>query len=92
MDLADGTVFGDAQFQAIHGDPPVARRRSFEEATLLLHEADRERVLAAYTLEHCLDRLGAVYERTYHNENMGEDELWRHPSAATLGFARRAQA
>lgn len=37
-------------------------------------------------------RLGAVYERTYHNENMGEDELWRHPSAATLGFARRAQA
>jgi RimJ/RimL family protein N-acetyltransferase len=24
-------------------------------------------------------RLGAVYERTYHNEHMGEDELWRHP-------------
>ncbi|GAA4220747.1 RimJ/RimL family protein N-acetyltransferase [Sagittula marina] len=26
-------------------------------------------------------RLGAQYERTYHNEHMGEDELWRHPSA-----------
>lgn len=24
-------------------------------------------------------RLGAVYERTYHNPEMGEDELWRHP-------------
>lgn len=24
-------------------------------------------------------RLGAVHERTYHNEQMGEDELWRHP-------------
>lgn len=25
------------------------------------------------------ERLGARYERTYHNEHMGEDELWRHP-------------
>lgn len=24
-------------------------------------------------------RLGAVYERTYENVAMGEDELWRHP-------------
>ncbi|MBT54742.1 MAG: GNAT family N-acetyltransferase [Mameliella sp.] len=29
-------------------------------------------------------RLGATYERTYHNENMGEDELWRHPGPETL--------
>ncbi len=25
------------------------------------------------------ERLGAWYERTYDNENMGVDELWRHP-------------
>lgn len=37
-------------------------------------------------------RLGAVYERTYHNEAMGEDELWRHPSPADLGLTRRARA
>ncbi len=24
-------------------------------------------------------RLGCTYERTYHNTNMGPDELWRHP-------------
>ncbi|WP_417209337.1 GNAT family N-acetyltransferase [Antarctobacter sp.] len=29
-------------------------------------------------------RLGAQYERTYHNENMGEDELWRHPGPEAL--------
>jgi RimJ/RimL family protein N-acetyltransferase len=29
-------------------------------------------------------RLGAVYERTYHNEHMGEDELWRHPGPEAL--------
>ncbi|WP_300435071.1 GNAT family N-acetyltransferase [uncultured Mameliella sp.] len=29
-------------------------------------------------------RLGAAYERTYHNENMGEDELWRHPGPEAL--------
>lgn len=29
-------------------------------------------------------RLGAVYERTYHNENMGEDDLWRHPGPEAL--------
>lgn len=29
-------------------------------------------------------RLGATYERTYHNENMGEDELWRHPGPEAL--------
>ncbi|WP_418594544.1 GNAT family N-acetyltransferase [Ponticoccus sp. (in: a-proteobacteria)] len=29
-------------------------------------------------------RLGAVYERTYHNPNMGEDELWRHPGPEAL--------
>ncbi|SFE49446.1 GNAT family N-acetyltransferase [Roseivivax sediminis] len=27
-------------------------------------------------------RLGAVYERTYDNPMMGEDELWRHPGPA----------
>jgi RimJ/RimL family protein N-acetyltransferase len=30
------------------------------------------------------ERLGAHYERTYHNENMGEDELWRHPGPAEV--------
>ncbi|WP_238365128.1 GNAT family N-acetyltransferase [Mesobacterium pallidum] len=29
-------------------------------------------------------RLGARYERTYVNTNMGEDELWRHPSPEDL--------
>lgn len=29
-------------------------------------------------------RLGATYERTYHNEQMGEDELWRHPGPAEI--------
>lgn len=29
-------------------------------------------------------RLGATYERTYYNENMGEDELWRHPGPEAL--------
>ncbi len=29
-------------------------------------------------------RLGAVYERSYHNEQMGEDELWRHPGPEAL--------
>ncbi|MFW2544221.1 GNAT family N-acetyltransferase [Primorskyibacter sp. 2E107] len=29
-------------------------------------------------------RMGAVYERTYENENMGEDELWRHPGPEAL--------
>ncbi|MFZ5964586.1 GNAT family N-acetyltransferase [Thalassococcus sp. BH17M4-6] len=37
-------------------------------------------------------RLGAVYERTYHNENMGEDELWRHPSPADLGLTPGVRA
>lgn len=32
---------------------------------------ERSKALAA--------RLGAVYERTYENVEMGEDELWRHP-------------
>lgn len=30
------------------------------------------------------ERLGARYERTYHNEHMGEDELWRHPCPAEV--------
>lgn len=29
-------------------------------------------------------RLGAVHERTYDNENMGEDELWRHPGPEAI--------
>ncbi|WP_425100967.1 GNAT family N-acetyltransferase [Tropicibacter sp. S64] len=29
-------------------------------------------------------RMGAVYERTYENENMGTDELWRHPGPEAL--------
>ncbi len=37
---------------------------------------DRSKRLAA--------RLGAQYERTYHNEHMGEDELWRHPPASEV--------
>ncbi|KUF09452.1 acetyltransferase [Pseudoponticoccus marisrubri] len=30
------------------------------------------------------ERLGARYERTYLNTNMGEDELWRHPGPAEV--------
>ena len=30
------------------------------------------------------ERLGATYERTYHNYNMGEDQLWRHPGPGAL--------
>jgi RimJ/RimL family protein N-acetyltransferase len=54
-----------------------ARRWAYDElgfTTLtsnILPDNDRSKRLAT--------RLGAVYERTYHNENMGEDELWRHP-------------
>lgn len=29
-------------------------------------------------------RLGASFERIYHNEHMGEDELWRHPAPEAL--------
>ncbi|MDA7423615.1 GNAT family N-acetyltransferase [Thalassococcus lentus] len=29
-------------------------------------------------------RLGARFERLYDNENMGEDELWRHPGPEAL--------
>ena len=29
-------------------------------------------------------RLGAIYERTYQNVTMGEDELWRHPGPERL--------
>lgn len=30
------------------------------------------------------ERLGATYERTYHNPNMGEDMLYRHPGPEDL--------
>jgi RimJ/RimL family protein N-acetyltransferase len=30
------------------------------------------------------ERMGAVYERTYHNPNMGEDLLYRHPGPEVL--------
>jgi glycosyltransferase involved in cell wall biosynthesis len=42
-----------AALSALRDDP--VRRRA-------MGDAARERVLAAYTLEHCLDRLGAVYD------------------------------
>ncbi len=29
-------------------------------------------------------RLGATFERTYENPNMGTDELWRHPAPEQL--------
>ena len=32
------------------------------------------------------ERLGAVYESTYENINMGEDNLYRHPSPEELGL------
>lgn len=32
------------------------------------------------------ERLGATYERTYINVQMGEDDLYRHPSPADLGL------
>ena len=59
-----------------------ARRWAYEElgfTTLtsnIVPSNERSKKLAA--------RLGAVYERTYHNENMGEDELWRHPGPEAL--------
>ena len=30
------------------------------------------------------ERMGAWFERSYHNPNMGEDQLWRHPSPEDL--------
>lgn len=33
------------------------------------------------------ERMGATYERTYTNPHMGEDMIYRHPSAADLGLA-----
>jgi RimJ/RimL family protein N-acetyltransferase len=30
------------------------------------------------------ERMGATYERTYHNPNMGEDMLYRHPGPEAL--------
>ncbi|SIS84282.1 Protein N-acetyltransferase, RimJ/RimL family [Roseivivax lentus] len=59
-----------------------ARRWAYEElgfTTLtsnIVPSNDRSKALAR--------RLGAVYERTYHNEQMGEDELWRHPGPAEI--------
>lgn len=35
------------------------------------------------------ERMGATYERTYTNPYMGEDMIYRHPSAADLGLASR---
>jgi RimJ/RimL family protein N-acetyltransferase len=32
------------------------------------------------------ERMGAKYERTYHNPHMGEDCLYRHPSREELGL------
>ncbi len=32
------------------------------------------------------ERMGAKYERTYHNVHMGEDYLYRHPSPSELGL------
>ena len=87
VDLADGTVFGDAQFQAIHGDPPVARRRSFEEATLLLHEADRERVLAAY--RRAVDSGGAFREE-YRVTHPSEPVCWVRVTGRAIDAGRIA--
>lgn len=36
------------------------------------------------------ERLGAVYERSYDNVEMGEDMLYRHPSPADLGLSADA--
>lgn len=32
------------------------------------------------------ERMGARYERTYHNVHLGEDLLYRHPAPAALGM------
>lgn len=32
------------------------------------------------------ERLGAQYERTYQNVEMGEDHLYRHPGPSELGL------
>ncbi|MEQ9257588.1 MAG: GNAT family N-acetyltransferase [Roseovarius sp.] len=32
------------------------------------------------------ERMGAWFERSYHNVNMGEDMLYRHPGPAALGL------
>jgi len=36
------------------------------------------------------ERLGATFERTYHNIAMGEDLLYRHPAPAALGIGATA--
>lgn len=36
------------------------------------------------------ERLGATYERTYHNVHMGEDMLYRHPGPKALGLSADA--
>jgi len=36
------------------------------------------------------ERLGARYERTYHNVHMGEDMLYRHPAPQELGIGSDA--
>ncbi|MCT4556700.1 MAG: GNAT family N-acetyltransferase [Pelagimonas sp.] len=56
-----------------------ARRWAYEDLGLktltsnIVPSNTRSKALAA--------RMGAVHERTYTNISMGEDELWRHPSA-----------
>ncbi|MFD1344604.1 GNAT family N-acetyltransferase [Litorisediminicola beolgyonensis] len=42
-------------------------------------------ILATNTRSQALaQRLGAVFERTYQNVHMGEDQLWRHPGPAEV--------
>lgn len=60
--LSADRVFGDARFQAAHGLPNVPRRRTFQEATLLVHEDDRARVVAAY--QRTIDT-GGTFSDTY---------------------------
>lgn len=48
----------------------------------IVPENTRSKALAA--------RMGATYERTYVNPNMGEDELWRHPGPDAIKGANDA--
>lgn len=53
------------------------RRWAYEELGLKTLTSN---ILASNARSQALaTRLGAKYERTYHNVHMGEDQLWRHP-------------
>ena len=47
-------------------------------------------IIHQYTRSQALARkMGAWFERTYENPNMGTDDLWRHPGPETLTLSNR---